>query len=125
MRANQALPLFLLLGSLASCSSVQRAEDLTKSPSPATTVKVRNLKPIDYNLYVLTGTHQLRLGTVPGMTTRFFVVPPHVLGEKNFLRFRLDTIGSFGHSSFGSKRQTSTEDPLLVHAGEQFSLTIP
>lgn len=85
---------------------------------------MRNLKSVDFKLYVLTGTHRLRLGTVPGMTTRLFVIPSHVIGEKNLLQFRFDTIGSFGRATFGSPRQTLGEDPLLVRAGDQLMLTV-
>jgi hypothetical protein len=95
---------------------VRTTEDPTRPPPPTTTVEVRNLKPIDLNLYVRTGTHRLRLGMAPGRTTRFFVIPAHVLGEQNLLRFELDTIGS--------DRRSFSEDALSVRAGEQVSLTI-
>jgi hypothetical protein len=97
----------------------------TRPPLPRTTVEVRNLKPVDFNLYVLTGTHRLRLGTVPGMKTRSFVIPPHVVGERTLLQFGFDTIGSFGHATFGSPRRTLSDDPLLVRAGDQLALTVP
>lgn len=79
-------------------------------------MEVRNLRPVDLTVYVRTGTHRLRLGTAPGKTTRLFVIPAHVVGEKNMLRFELDTIGS--------DRKSFTEDVLPVNAGEQISLTI-
>lgn len=115
-RRLQALPLLLLLVSAASCSGVQTTEGPTRPPPPTTTVEVRNLKPIDLNLYVRTGTHRLRLGMAPGRTTRFFVIPAHVLGEQNLLRFEFDTIGS--------DRRSFSEDALSVRAGEQVSLII-
>lgn len=72
-------------------------------PSPTTTIEVRNLKPIDFNLYVLAGTHRLRLGTVPGMTTRTLVIPPHLLRlETDRMRFGLDTIGAFALNTTGA-----------------------
>lgn len=125
MRALPVLPLLLLLVSTASCRTVQTVETPTRPPLPRTIVEVRNLKPFDFNLYVLTGMHRLRLGTVPGMTTRFFVIPPHVVGEKNLLQFGFDTIGAFGHATIGSPRRTLSGDPLLVRAGDQLTLTVP
>jgi len=115
-RRFQALPLLLLLGCAAACGGVRTVEDSNLPPRPMTTVEVRNLRPIDFNLYVRTGTHRVRLGTAPGKTTRFFVIPAHVVGEKNMLRFELDTIGS--------DRRTFNEDVLPVNAGEQVLVTI-
>lgn len=125
MRTLPVLPLLLLLVAAVSCRAVQTVETPTQPPLPRTIVEVRNLKPVDFNLYVLTGTHRLRLGTVPGMTTRLFIIPPHVVGEKNLLRFAFDTIGSFGHATIGSPRRTLSEDPLLVRAGDQLALSVP
>jgi hypothetical protein len=114
MRAVLLLPLLLLFA--VACSSAQTAEDPSKPPPPKTTVEVRNLKQIDFNIYVLNGTHRLRLGTTPGMTTRTFVIPHHVIGEKGMVRFGLDPIGS--------NRSSVSEESLTVHPGEQVSLTI-
>jgi hypothetical protein len=115
-RGSQALPLLLLLSSAAACGGVRTVENSTLPPHPTTTVEVRNLRPTDINLYVRTGTHRIRLGTAPGKTTRFFVIPAHVVGEKNLIRFELDTIGS--------DRRTLSEDVLPVNAGEQVLVTI-
>ncbi|HEX8698441.1 MAG TPA: hypothetical protein VF815_06380 [Myxococcaceae bacterium] len=91
-------------------------EDSTLSSLPATTVEVRNLRAVDCNLYVRTSTHRIRLGMAPAKTTRYFVIPAHVVGEKNMVRFELDTIGS--------DRRSFSEDGLPVSAGQQLSLTI-
>lgn len=79
-------------------------------------MEVRNLRPVDLNLYVRTGTHRVRLGMAPGKTTRFFVIPAHVVGDQNMIRFELDPVGS--------DRRSFNEDLLPVHAGERVSLTI-
>jgi hypothetical protein len=124
MRTILVLPLLLWLVSATSCRTAQLGEASTLPRLPRTTVEVRNLKPIDFNLYVLTGTHRLRLGMVPGMTTRFFVIPSHVVGERNVLYFAFDTIGSFGHATFGFPRQPLSEESQLVRAGDQLALTV-
>jgi hypothetical protein len=124
MRTIPVLPFLLLLVSAASCRTVQNGETSTRPLFPRTTVEVRNLKSADFNLYVLTGTHRLRLGTVPGMTTRLFVIPPHVVGERNVLYFAFDTLGAFGHATIGSPRRSISEDALLVRAGDQLALTV-
>lgn len=115
-RRPQAVLLFLLFGCAAGCSSAQRGQAFTLPSHPTTMVEVRNLRTVDVNLFVRTGTHRVRLGMAPGKATRFFVIPSHVVGEKNMLRFELDTIGS--------DRRTFSEDVLPVSAGQQVSLTI-
>ncbi len=112
----QALPLFLLLLSVSACSGARRVEHSTLPARPTTIVEVRNLRPVDFTLYVRTATHRIRLGMAPGKTTRFFVIPAHVIGEKNMVRFELDTIGS--------DRRSFSEDVLPVNAGQQLSVTI-
>jgi hypothetical protein len=107
--------LLLLIASAAACGGVRTKEEPAGAPHP-TTVEVRNLRPVDLNLYVRTGTHRIRLGMAPGKATRFFIIPAHVVGEKNMLRFELDTIGS--------DRRSFSEEALPVHAGAQISLTI-
>jgi hypothetical protein len=116
MRAIQVLPLLVLLGAAASCGGVRTVEDPNRPPPLETTVEVRNLKTVDFNLYVLSETRRVRLGTVPGMATRNFVIPPQLLGNMERIRFGLETIGSDGRSL--------SEEELAVHAGEQLSLTI-
>ncbi|MBZ4416468.1 hypothetical protein [Myxococcus sp. RHSTA-1-4] len=116
MRAMPMLPFLLLLVCVAACSGTQTAGDPSNPPPPTTTVEVRNLKTVDFNLYVLNATRRVRLGTVPGMTTRGFVIPPQLLGDRDRIRFGLETIGSDGSSL--------SEEELPVRAGDQLSLTI-
>jgi hypothetical protein len=111
----RTVPLLLLLAAV-SCSSVQTAEDPSKPPPPRTTVEVRNQKFIDFNMYVLNGTTRIRLGIVPGMTTRTFTIPPHLIPVHGPLRFQAHTIGS-------DDIQTSDEE-LMVHQGDALSLTL-
>jgi hypothetical protein len=123
MRALQAVPLLLLVF-VASCSGAQTAEDPSKPPRPKTTVEVENRKTTDLNLYVLNGARRIRLGTVPGMATRNFVIPPHMIGEADRVRFGVEVIGTFGDERIGSERRFTSEEELPVRAGEQLSLTI-
>ena len=122
MRALQAVPLLLLVF-VASCSGVQKAEDASKPP-PDTTVEVQNRKTVDLNLYVLNGARRSRLGTVPGMSSRNFVIPPHLIGEADRVRFGVEVIGTFGSDGVGSERRFLSEEELPVSAGEELSLVI-
>jgi hypothetical protein len=113
MRAIQFVP-FSLLVLAVSCSSAQKVED----PPPETTVEVRNLKPVDYNLfvYVLDGTTRVRLGTVPAISTRNFVIPHQTIGNTQRVRFRVEMIGS--------QYAEDDDQELPVTAGEKLNLTI-
>ncbi|WP_163997550.1 hypothetical protein [Pyxidicoccus caerfyrddinensis] len=117
MRATQVVPLVLFVLAV-SCSSAQTAEDPSKPPPPDTTVEVRNLKMVDINLfvYVMNGTSRVRLGTVPGMSTRNFVIPNQTIRDVDRIRFRLETIGSDAASN--------GDQELPVTAGEHLNLTI-
>lgn len=117
MRALRFLPCFLLVLAV-SCSGAQKTEDPSKPPPPETTVEVRNLKTVDINLfvYMLNSSSRVRLGTVPSMSTRNFVIPPRLLGDMDRIRFRVETIGS--------DAAANGDQELPVTAGEQLSLTI-
>lgn len=123
MRATQVVP-FLLLAFALSCSSAQKTEDPTKPPPPKTTVEVKNLKTVDCNLYVLNGARQVRLGTVPGMATRNFVIPSHLVGDADRLRFGIEIIGTFMHKRAGTEPTITSEESLPIRPGEELSLTI-
>ncbi|MFP2934067.1 hypothetical protein ACLESO_54870 [Pyxidicoccus sp. 3LG] len=124
MRAIHVVPLLLLWGSAVSCSSVQTVEDSNKPPPPQTTVVVENQKTVDFNLYVLNGAGRIRLGTTPGMTSRTFVIPHHMIGDADRVRFGLEQIGTFGHDRIGTERRYTSEEELPVRAGEELSLVI-
>ena len=115
MRAVQLLPLFLLV-SVISCSTVQTQQDPSKPPPPKTALEVRNQKPVDFNMYVLDGTHRIRLGLVPGMSSRTFIIPAHLVNDQGALRFQADTIGS--------NSVLASDEELSVREGDTVSLTI-
>lgn len=116
MRIPRVLAFLLLLASVAACSGVQTAGD-AKEPPP-TTIEVRNLRTVDCNLFVLNTTRRVRyrLGTIPGMSTRGFVIPPRFLGEADRLRFIVEVVGS--------DEGVLTDEELPVTPGEQLSLTL-
>lgn len=116
MRAVQVLPFFLLLSGIA-CSTTQTQADPSQPAPPRTTLEVRNQKPLDFTMYVVDGTHRIRLGLVPGMSTRTFTVPHHLLSSgRGSLRFQADTIGS--------QAVLATDEELSVQVGDSVSLTI-
>lgn len=116
MRAVQVLPLLLLLSAMA-CSTTQTQADPSQPAPPPTTLEVRNQKPLDFTMYVVDGTHRLRLGLVPGLSSRTFTLPHHLLSNgRGSLRFQADTIGS--------EAVLATDEELSVQVGDSVSLTI-
>ena len=110
MRTVPVVSLLLLLG-LVSCSTVQTQQDPSKPPPPETTVEVRNQKPLDFTMYVMNETTRIRLGLVPGMSTRVFTIPAHLINDRGQLRFQADTIGS-------DAVMTTDEEYLVITASE-------
>ncbi len=104
-----------LLALAAACSSVQTS-NTSEAARPETTLQVRNHKPIDFNIYVLSGTHRIRLGMITGMSTRVYTIPSHLVINKGALRFQADPIGS--------ENVIGTAEDLYVREGEQVSITI-
>ena len=115
MRTVPVVSLLLLLG-LVSCSTVQTQQDPSKPPPPETTVEVRNQKPLDFTMYVMNETTRIRLGLVPGMSTRVFTIPAHLINDRGQLRFQADTLGS--------DAVTTTDEEYLVRPGDAVELTL-
>ncbi|HLK99080.1 MAG TPA: hypothetical protein VK539_00770 [Myxococcaceae bacterium] len=115
MRAVQTLSLVLWLVG-AGCSGAKDSRTLSTDERPRTLIEVRNQRPIDFNVHVLDGTRRIRLGTVPGMTQRTFVIPAHMVIDQGALNFQLDPIGS--------DQVGTTEEALTVREGDSLSLTI-
>lgn len=86
--------LFALLVLLAAgaCGSASRRSGATQGAR--TTVRVENRNFLDMNVYVLRSSQRIRLGTVPGNSTRVLTIPSHLVFGSTPLRFLADPIGS-------------------------------
>lgn len=115
MRAVQVVSLLWFVLA-AACSSAQKTDDASAPERPATTIEVRNQKPLDFTVYVVDGTRRIRLGMVTGMSNRTFVIPSHMVIDRGFLRFQMDPIGS--------DQVVATNEDLPVNEGDALSLTI-
>ncbi|AGC44985.1 hypothetical protein MYSTI_03679 [Myxococcus stipitatus DSM 14675] len=127
MRTRSAAPvLMLVLASvLAACGGAHAAaSDPSKPPPPKTTVAVDSRKTVDVNLYVLSGVRRVRLGLVPGMSTRSFVIPADLVGTSERLRFAVEIIGTLGHKTIGSERRFESEQDLPARPGDELNLTL-
>lgn len=98
---------------LVSCTSTHKETGLKSAVK--TRVEVENQKFLDVTIFVLRGSQRIRLGMVPALTTRSFVIPENLVVNVKALRFLADPVGS-------SQRSVSQE--ILVMPGETVELVI-
>lgn len=98
---------------LSSCSPVTRQAG--EQAEPTTRVRVENQRLLDMTIYILYDSQRVRLGTVPSLNTRVFVIPERLLTGVSSIRFLADPIGS---------RQAPVTQELTVFPGEEIELLI-
>ncbi len=98
---------------LVSCTSTHKETGLRSTVK--TRVEVENQKFLDVTVFVLRGSQRIRLGTVPALTTRSFVIPENLVVNVKELRFLADPIGS---------RETPVSEEIAVRPGETLELVI-
>lgn len=106
-----ALITVCLLG--AACH--QRANPGPPEPSTVTRLRVENQNFQDMNVYVLSGSQRIRLGTVTGLSTQVFTIPPDLV-RGTLLRFEVHPIGG---------RDNPRSETISVQPGDEVHLTIP
>ena len=85
-------------------------------PQPRTTVKVDNRNFLDMNVFVVRFGQRIRLGTVTGLSSEVFTIPPDIVRSSPQLQFELHPIGGRGNP------RTET---ISVQPGDEIDLTIP
>lgn len=108
------LLMVLVLAATAGCSG-KRARGPARHQE-STTVRVDNRKFLDVNVYVIAGGQRRRLGTVPGISSRVFTIPPTMIFGMATLRFQADPIGS---------DETPVSHEITIREGDRVTLTIP
>lgn len=109
MRAIHTLLALLLL--LAACAP----QSGPVPEGPETVLRVDNRSFTQMNIYVLRGSQRIRLGSVPGVSTRSFELPRNLVFGTTALRFLADPLGS-------SRTPITREIP--VREGDELVLTI-
>jgi hypothetical protein len=113
MRAIHTVLVLLLL--LAACAPQRGPRRPAAPDGPDTVVRVENRSFTQMNIYVLRGSQRIRLGSVPGVSTRSFELPRNLVFGTTSLRFLADPLGS-------SRTPISREIP--VREGDELVLTI-
>jgi hypothetical protein len=86
------------------------------NPQAEVAVSVDNRNFLDADVFIVRGTQRIRLGMVPGLSSRALMVRPELIGYGQEVRFEVHPIGGRG-------------DPLTetisVRPGDVVRLTIP
>lgn len=84
-------------------------------PEERTTLRVENQNFLDMNVYVVRGGQRIRLGTVTGLSTHVFTIPPSI-ARSSPLQFEVHGIGGRGNPR---------SETITVQPGDEIRLTIP
>lgn len=104
----------LLLAPAPGC--VKPEEDEGAVPRAETMVRVENQDFLDMNVYVVRSGQRIRLGNVPGLSTRILQLPASLVGGGADLRFLVDPVGS---------SRTPISQEIFVQPGDVVDLIIP
>ena len=111
---NRSIVLAFLL-SLAGCGTLSPGSG-GSGQDEATAVQVENRGFVDMTVYAVRSTQRVRLGLVPGHSTRVFDVPRTLMGGLTQLRFVADPIGA---------TRLSVSEEITVAPGDTVVMTIP
>ena len=106
----------LLALALLSAGCSRGARSGSPEPQARTTVKVDNRNFLDMNVFVLRFGQRIRLGTVTGLSSQVFTIPPDVVRDSPQLQFELHPIGG---------RANPRTETIMVQPGDEIELTIP
>src|SRR2546429_1476475 len=84
------LPLLLCTFAAAACHHGAVAPI---NPQAEVAVSVDNQNFLDMNVFLIRGGQRIRLGTVPGLSSRILMVRPDLIGYGTELQFELHPIG--------------------------------
>lgn len=112
MRAPHA-PLALAIIAAAACHHGAVAP---VNPQAEVAVNVDNQNFLDMNVFLIRGGQRIRLGTVPGLSTRILMVRPDLIGYGTEVQFEVHPIGG---------RANPITETISVRPGDVIHLTIP
>src|SRR5260221_10180473 len=86
------------------------------NPQAEVAVTVDNQNFLDMNVFIIRGGQRIRLGTVPGLTSRILMVRPELIGYGTDLQFELHPIGG---------RSDPVTRTISVHPRDGIHLRMP
>ncbi len=99
--------------SSGACTGTRQNQVQVGSP---TTVQVENQSFLDVTVYVFEGGRRVRLGMVPGVSTRTLEIPERMIFGISLLRFQVDPLGS---------NRTPMSQEITVAPGQELRLVVP
>ena len=105
----------LVLVALASLAC-HRGAVASINPQAEVALTVDNQNFLDMNVFIIRGGQRIRLGTVPGLTSRILMVRPELIGYGTDVQFELHPIGG---------RSNPISETISVRPGDVVHLTIP
>jgi hypothetical protein len=100
---------------VAGCAHRARAGG-EPTPQAETAVKVDNQNFLDMDVYVRREGQRIRIGMVPGLSTRVLMLRPDIVGNGSELQFEMHPIGA---------RRNPISERITVNPGDVIELTIP
>jgi hypothetical protein len=101
---------------LLSAGCGQAVKSGPPEPQTRTTLKVDNHNFLDIDVFVVRAGQRIRLGTVTGLSSQVFAIPPDIVRSSPQLQFELHAIGGRGNP------RTET---ISVQPGDEVELTVP
>jgi hypothetical protein len=111
----RALALAVALLGLAA-AACRRPPAGPVNPQAEVAVAVNNQNFLDMDVFIVRGTQRIRLGMVPGLSSRVLMVRPELIGYSQEVRFEVHPIGGRGDP---------VTETISVHPGDVVHLTIP
>jgi len=93
-----------------------RRDTTPATPLAEIAVTVENQNFLDMDVFVVRGGQRVRLGMVPGLTTRILMVRPDLVGYSAEVQFEVHPIGG---------RANPISETMTVRPGDVIHLTIP
>jgi hypothetical protein len=113
MRAPAAPVLVLLAVAGLAC---HRPAAGPVNPRAEVAVTVENQNFLDMDVFLIRGGQRVRLGMVPGLSSRILMVRPELIGYGTEVQFELHPIGGRGNP---------LSETISVRPGDVIHLTIP
>jgi hypothetical protein len=105
-----------LLPVVLAAGACHRPAAAPLNPRAEVAVTVENQNFLDMDVFLIRGGQRVRLGMVPGLSSRMLMVRPELIGYGTEVQFELHPIGGRGNP---------LSETITVRPGDVIHLTIP
>ena len=111
----RSCPLLLLLV-VSAAGGCHRPAAPQLDPRAEVAVTVENQNFADMDVFIVRGSQRVRIGMVPGVSSRILMVRPELIGYGSEVRFEMHPIGS---------RRNAISESITIRPGDVIQVTIP